>query len=82
MDVGECSLDRTHCANPADPEPLCRPKVKCSKSEISTLSPSMETVLSSSDLYHYWLKHAHKEAPEVRTHLPVNYQVHEAHSEL
>lgn len=82
LDLGSCSLDRSHCANTADPEPLCRPKVKCTNSDVSTLSPSMETALSSSDLYYYWLKYGHKEPPAVRTQVPVDYVHHDAHSEL
>jgi hypothetical protein len=83
MDIGDCALDRSHCSNPLDPEHLCRPRVKCSKSEISTLSPSMETAHSSADIYNYWSKYSHKEPPAVRTQVPIDY-IHRdsTHSEL
>jgi hypothetical protein len=63
IDIGDCVLNKDHCADPTADEFTCRPRVKCSKSNIDTLSPSFETVKSGQDLFNYWEKFSHKSRP-------------------
>lgn len=68
IDIGECHLSRAHCTNPEDEEPACRSKVLCDKADLSTLSPSLETVRGEMDLFNYWKKYSHKTPPVVSKH--------------
>lgn len=68
IDIGNCMLNREHCADPTAEEPLCRPKVLCDKVNLPTLSPSMESIHGSGDLFRYWKQYKHKTPPPVSQH--------------
>ena len=61
IDIGDCNIDKSHCIQGT----LCRERVKCSKSNIDTLSPSMENLRDGSSLLNYWKKYVHKVPPVV-----------------
>ena len=61
VDIGNCVRDSSHCLNGAS----CREKVKCSKVDLATLSPSMEVLHSGEDLLRYWKQFGHKTPPHI-----------------